>query len=60
MLYVSPRITAPYRHLSVTESVALPPDPRRSTMPSLQHKPTDDQPRYTVGQLLPLRRQMLR
>jgi hypothetical protein len=51
-------ITAPYRHLSVTESVALPPDLRRSIMPSRQLKLVDDQTRYTNSQLL--RRQMLR
>jgi hypothetical protein len=53
-------ITAPYRHLSVTESVALPPNLRRSIMPSLQLKLIDDQTRYTNSQLLQLRRQMLR
>ena len=53
-------ITAPYRHLSVTESVALPPDLRRSIMPSRQLKLVDDQTRYTNSQLLQLRRQMLR
>jgi hypothetical protein len=53
-------ITAPYRHLSVTESVALSPDLRRSIMPSLQLKLVNDQARYTNSQLLQLRRQMLR
>src|SRR5581483_9548067 len=48
------------RHLPVTESVALPPDLRRSIMPSLQLKLADEQTRFANSQLLRLRRQMLR
>jgi len=49
-----------HRPLSVTESVALPPDPRRSIMPSPQPTLADDETRSTNSQLLQLRRQMLR
>src|SRR5664279_2025799 len=53
-------ITARHRHLSVTESVVLPPDPEEAIMPSLQLKLTQDKTRYSFSQLLQLRRQMLR
>jgi hypothetical protein len=38
----------------------LPPDPKRAFMPSLQPKLADDHTRYTIAQLVQLRRQMLR
>jgi hypothetical protein len=46
--------------LPVTESVALPPDPRVSIKPSLQLTFAEDHTLYTHSQLLELRRKMLR
>ena len=55
-------VPSPPRHRqpSVTESVALPPDPEGANMPSLQPKLEQDNTRYTMPQLIQLRRQMLR
>jgi hypothetical protein len=44
----------------VTESVVLPPDPKGAIMPSLQLKLAQVNTRYTMAQLIELRRQMLR
>jgi hypothetical protein len=48
------------RRPSVTESVVLLPDPEGAIMPSLQLKLADEHTRYSMSQLLQLRRQMLR
>ena len=48
------------RRPSVTESVVLPPDPEGAIMPSPQLSLLDDHTRYTMEQLIQLRRQMLR
>jgi hypothetical protein len=48
------------RRPSVTESVVLPPDPEGAIMPSLQLKLSDEHTRYSMSQLVQLRRQMLR
>jgi hypothetical protein len=55
-------VPSPPRHRqpSVTVSVALPPDPEGANMPSLQPKLEQDNTRYTMPQLIQLRRQMLR
>ena len=38
----------------------LPSDPNEAFMPSLRPKPADDHTRYSIAQLVQLRRQMLR
>jgi hypothetical protein len=45
---------------SIGESIVLPPDPEGAIMPSLQLKLEDGHTRYSMSQLVQLRRQMLR
>ena len=55
-------LASPYRHRqpSVTESAARSRLIRGVIMPSLQLKMAQDNPAYTISQLVELRRQMLR